>query len=156
MQCPMCRAGLDVTAQANACQACPLYHIARGCRLRLVRCPRCGYHSLPAETPARPQATLAIEPFVLEDCSAACRLGDLATGTWAHLLGFDSLDEKDLHRLVAYGLVPGVHLKLLQRVPAYILKIHETELALEHTLAKAIYVLSDPHQPTSQQSPVSL
>lgn len=153
MQCPMCRVGLDITAQGNACEACPLYHITRGCRLRLVRCPRCGYHSLPAETPARPQATPAIEPFVLEDCSAACRLGDLAAGTRARLVGFDSLGEHDLHRLVAYGLVPGVPLKVLQRVPAYIVKIHETELALEHTLAEAIYVLSDPNQPTSQQSP---
>lgn len=146
MHCPMCRAGLDITAQANACAACPLYHITRGCRLRLVRCPRCGYHSLPAETPVRPHPPHAIEAneaLANVDCSAACRLGDLAAGTRARLVGFDSLGENDLHRLVAYGLVPGVPLKVLQRVPAYIVRIHETELALEHTLAEAIYVLSE-------------
>jgi Fe2+ transport system protein FeoA len=70
-------------------------------------------------------------------------LGDLAVGAQARLVGFDSLDERDLHRLVAFGLTPGVGLKVLQRVPAYILKIHETELVLEQSLANAIYVLSD-------------
>jgi Fe2+ transport system protein FeoA len=44
---------------------------------------------------------------------------------------------------MSYGLVPGVRLKILQRVPATILKIHQTELALEHALTKAIYVLSE-------------
>ncbi len=154
MHCPMCRVSFDGTAQGTACQRCPLYHLHRGCRLQLVRCPRCGYHSLPAEGPARPQAPHAIESLPIEDCSAACRLGDLSAGTQARLVGFDSLDEKDLHRLVAYGLVPGVRLKVLQRVPAYILKIHETELALEHTLAEAIYVLSEQQKPSPRQSAI--
>lgn len=143
MYCPMCREGLDVTARATACQGCLLYHLNRGCRLQLIRCPRCGYHSLPAEELVRSQAAHALEPFAIEGCSAAGRLGDLSAGTRARLLGFDSLDEKALHRLVAYGLIPGVRLKVLQRVPAYILKIHETELALEHSIAQAIYVLSE-------------
>ncbi len=95
-----------------------------------------------AET-ARPQAPGPVEPFGLKDCGAACLLGELPVGAQARLVGYDSLNERELQRLVAYGLVPGVRVTLLQRVPAYILKIHETELALEHTVAKAIYVLAD-------------
>ncbi len=144
MHCPMCRVPLDATDGLHACQSCPFYHLTRGCRFQLVRCPRCGYHSLPTEETVTPHVASVTQSFTMRDCGAACPLGDLAVGAQARLVGFDSLDEKELHRLMAYGLVPGVHLRVLQRVPAYILRIHETELALEQTLAEAIYVLSDP------------
>jgi Fe2+ transport system protein FeoA len=85
----------------------------------------------------------AVEPLHADNRAAPCTLNELAVGAQACLVGFDSLTERDLQRLVAYGLVPGARLKVLQRVPAYILKIHETELALEHSLVKAIYVYSD-------------
>ena len=144
MRCPMCHGLLDATAQAQACQSCPLYHLARGCRLQLIRCPTCGYHSLPGEERAPRQMLPAVEPLHMEDGAAPCPLNELAVGAQACLVGFDSLTERDLQRLMAYGLVPGARLKVLQRVPAYILKIYETELALEHSLVKAIYVHPDP------------
>ncbi|MFQ5847967.1 MAG: FeoA family protein [Candidatus Methylomirabilales bacterium] len=148
MRCPMCRAPLDEAAQVQACRNCPLYHWTRGCRLQLIRCPRCGYHSLPGEGTAASQAGApAVPPWpcVLKEGDAVCVLGEVAVGAQARVVGFDSDHERDVQRLVAYGLVPGVRLTVLQRVPATIIKIHETELALEHSLAKAIYVLSD-HQ----------
>lgn len=143
MHCPMCHGLLDATAQAQACQSCPLYHLTSGCCLQLIRCPTCGYHSLPGEETPPPRVLPRVEPLHAEN-GAARPLNELAVGAHACLVGFDSLGERDLQRLVAYGLVPGSRLKVLQRVPAYILKIHETELALEHSLVKAIYVLSDP------------
>lgn len=156
MRCPMCRIPLDVTAGTQACESCPFYHWTRGCRLQLVRCPGCGYHSLPVEGTVEPEVFLVIEPLAIEDCGKACSLVELIVGAQARLVGFDSLHEHEVQRLMAYGLVPGVHLKVLQRVPAYILRIHETELALEYSLAKAIYVLSDEKQSTRPQPAVSM
>lgn len=144
MRCPMCHGLLDCTGNAQGCQSCPLYHLTRGCRLQLIRCPNCGYHSLPGEKTAGPQVLPAVEPLHADNRAVPCTLIELAVGAQACLVGFDSLTERDLQRLVAYGLVPGARLKVLQRVPAYILKIHETELALEHSLVKAIYVHPDP------------
>ena len=143
MHCPMCHGVLDATAQAQACQSCPLYRLTSGCCLQLIRCPTCGYHSLPGEETPPPQMLPVVEPLHVEN-GAARPLNELAVGAQARLVGFDALSERDLQRLVAYGLTPGSLLEVLQRVPAYILKIHETELALEHSLVKAIYVLSDP------------
>ncbi len=144
MHCPMCHGLLNARAQAHACQSCPLYHLGSGCCLQLIRCPTCGYHSLPGEEKPSPQVLPAVEPLHIQNGTAARPLDELEVGARACLIGFDSLNERDLQRLVAYGLIPGARLKVLQRVPAYILKIHETELALEHSLVKAIYVLSDP------------
>ncbi len=148
MHCPMCHLPLYAEAQAQACRSCPLYRWTRGCHLRLIRCPRCGYHSLPEEPTERATASQASQvakplPRQDSDCGAACPLSELAVGAWARLVSFNGLKERDLQRLVAYGLVPGVRLKMLQRVPTYILKIHETELALEEALAAAIYVTSE-------------
>lgn len=139
----MCRVSFDPSAGIRACQSCPFYHLARGCRLRLVRCPRCGYHSLPTEETVDFPVPPAPEPLAMKDCSAACLLAELGVGGQGRVVGFDSLNERELQRLMAYGLVPGVRLTVLQRVPATILKIHQTELALEHALTKAIYVVSE-------------
>lgn len=46
MRCPTCGSDLDAEAQANACRGCPLSRRTEACRLGLVRCPSCGYHSL--------------------------------------------------------------------------------------------------------------
>jgi ferrous iron transport protein A len=149
MRCPMCRISFDPSAGIQACQSCPFYRLARGCRLRLIRCPRCGYHSLPTEETVDSPVPSALQPLAVTDCGAACLLAELGVGAQARVVGFDSLNERELQRLMAYGLVPGVRLKILQRVPATILKIHQTELALEHALTKAIYVVSDHHSASS-------
>jgi Fe2+ transport system protein FeoA len=149
MRCPMCRVSFDPSSGIHACQSCPFYHLARGCRLRLIRCPRCGYHSLPTEETISSPVPSALQASAMKDCGAACLLAELGVGAQGRVVGFDSLNERELQRLMAYGLVPGVRLKILQHVPATILKIHQTELALEHTLAKAIYVVSDHHSASS-------
>lgn len=151
----MCRVSFDPSSGIQACQGCPFYQLARGCRLRLIRCPRCGYHSLPTEETVDSPVPSPLESSAVTDCGAACLLAELGVGVPGRVVGFDSLHERELQRLMAYGLVPGVRLTILQRVPATILKLHQTELALEHALTKAIYVLSDEKQDSCRQSPVS-
>lgn len=46
----------------------------------------------------------------------------------------------DAYRLMSLGLVPGAAIKLLQRVPNYILQVGETQVALDELLARDIYV----------------
>jgi len=71
-------------------------------------------------------------------------LDALRAGERARLVGYDGISEHELQRLAAYGLVPGVQLTVLQRKPAVILRFHQTELAVEPALAKAIYVSCTP------------
>lgn len=45
-----------------------------------------------------------------------------------------------LHRLTAFGIVPGVPVELHQKYPAYCIKFEETELALDKDVAEDIYI----------------
>lgn len=41
-------------------------------------------------------------------------------GAWVRLVSFDGLGGRDLKRLLAYGLVPGVRVRVVQRAPAVV------------------------------------
>jgi ferrous iron transport protein A len=142
----MCGALLNAEAQIEACRSCPLYGWTQGCRLGLLRCPACGYHSLPHET-----RDLSEPAIVLKDHprrgpqkdETMCLLSEAPSGTRARLMSLDGLSERELKRLLAYGLAPGVSVQVLQRVPAVVIKVQEIELALEEALAQAIYVVPE-------------
>lgn len=44
------------------------------------------------------------------------------------------------HQIASLGIAPGVPLRLHQRWPSFVLKCEETEIALEESIAKNIYV----------------
>ena len=136
--------------------------MASGCRVDLIACPQCGYHSLPGEHDhARPHPadvadpghavghsgtadSLAAPGEVGGDvalCSGAMPLSELRSGSRARLLGFRGIDDNYLGRLTAYGMLPGVSIEVLQRFPAIILGVYQAELALETELAEGIWVL---------------
>lgn len=160
MRCPMCGHVLGEEAQERACRGCPLRVLTKGCRLGLLRCPVCRYHSLsrefqrnpeqnvPSKRPKPKEATRIPTPKVTttKDLGNKTKisLGELPPGAEARLLGFDGLREPEVRRLLAYGLVPGVRVRLLQRSPAVVLKAGETELALEVELAHSIEVVPSP------------
>jgi len=45
-----------------------------------------------------------------------------------------------LHKLMSFGIVPGVKIKLLQKSPSYVIQVDETQVALEEHIARDIYV----------------
>ena len=45
-----------------------------------------------------------------------------------------------LHKLMSLGVVPGVRILIHQTFPAVVIKVEETQVALEHDIAKEIYV----------------
>lgn len=46
-----------------------------------------------------------------------------------------------LERLSGLGVIPGAHLRLSQKSPSYLLKVQETEVALDKEIAQGIYVV---------------
>jgi len=159
MHCPMC--GSELADRAlSVCDHCPLQRLSGGCTLELVPCAQCGYHSLPDELAAAPQG----HPRSRE-VPAACGaegtqdtlpLGSLRAGTLARVARVDCGDEAVDRRLLAYGLAPGARIEVLQRRPALILRIYETELALAPEVAAGIAVAVAPiaGAPGSEPSPV--
>lgn len=45
-----------------------------------------------------------------------------------------------LHKLMSFGIVPGVQIKLLQKSPSFVIQVDETQVALEEYIARDIYV----------------
>ena len=45
-----------------------------------------------------------------------------------------------MHKLLSIGMVPGTKLKLHQKFPTYIVKVNETQIALDGEVANLIYV----------------
>lgn len=45
-----------------------------------------------------------------------------------------------IKKLYAFGILPGVEVELMQLSPAYVLKVEETQLALEREVAESIFV----------------
>lgn len=66
-------------------------------------------------------------------------LADILPGSLVKILAFDeSLPPKRRVQLIAYGLSPGLWVEVLQQSPVTIIRIDNTELALEKSLAEKI------------------
>lgn len=49
-------------------------------------------------------------------------------------------DENLLRKLIAMGIMPGLKITLEQRFPSYVIKVGGMRIAIDRTLARAIYV----------------
>ncbi len=116
----------------------------RGCpwavgHCQILDCPRCGY-AVPDERASRlarwvrKWTTGRAPPALPEATLAELRPGDV--GVIEGLEGDAAL----VARLTAQGLVPGVSLRLAQRIPSYVIELGETTLAFEWLVARGIRV----------------
>jgi DtxR family Mn-dependent transcriptional regulator len=67
-------------------------------------------------------------------------LSSLEPGFSARILFIKLKHRERLHQLTAFGLNPGVVLKLLQRSPAYCIQYDGTELSMDHRVARDLFV----------------
>lgn len=67
-------------------------------------------------------------------------LPTLPPGQWANVIALQSQNPARLDRLSAFGLMPGCPVQLVQNQPTFILRVGETELALDHEVAAEIWV----------------
>jgi DtxR family Mn-dependent transcriptional regulator len=133
LHCPLC--GFEFEKSESVCtHGCPL---GRFCKL--IRCPSCRYEF---PEPSHPLAWLAKRLHRPRPPTPAGTLDltQLAPGETAEFAGVNSANESRKHTLAVYGLVPGSRLTLQQRSPAYVVRVGETELALEGDIAREILV----------------
>jgi DtxR family Mn-dependent transcriptional regulator/ferrous iron transport protein A len=50
------------------------------------------------------------------------------------------VEEEKLRKLTAFGILPGVEIRILQVYPIYVLEIGHTQLAVDYEIAKNIMV----------------
>ena len=64
----------------------------------------------------------------------------LQVGESARVAYFSTREHTRLLKLSAFGISPGIAIKLIQKWPAFVIQCEETEIALEPEVAKNIYV----------------
>ena len=64
----------------------------------------------------------------------------LSRGEEAKVAYINTQTHPRLHKLMSFGIVPGVQIKLLQKSPSFVIQVDETQVALEEYIARDIYV----------------
>jgi ferrous iron transport protein A len=143
--CPLC--GFEFRKMDTACHpGCPLET-----RCNMVRCPSCGF-----EFPDEPKAFYWLRNLFRRRRKASprpgqCSLTNLETGGRARIVRMASAGDGRRNHLAAYGLVPGCEVLLIQRSPAFVLRVDQTELALDEDIAKEIIVKPIDGLPPAEQ-----
>lgn len=138
MNCPLC--GLSFDETKLACHPSCVLHEA----CNVICCPGCGYQMVDTSrsklagslrrlfrcghhTPAAPQ-------------QRRCSLTDMRAGQSGTVAAVGSDSEDVRERLMILGVMPGAAFTLVQRRPAFVVRVGLTELSLEHNVAAAIGV----------------
>ena len=69
------------------------------------------------------------------------RLSDLCVGEQAIVTSFEGLENKHVRKLLAFGVMFGTMVEILQVSPTIVIRFEHTQLALDHEIATHIYVL---------------
>jgi Fe2+ transport system protein FeoA len=136
LTCPMC--GFEFERTDTLCaHGCPL-----GALCHLVRCPGCEY-----EFPETPPTVSFVKRILRKRLPVVTGLppgvrtaSDLRTGQRARVLCLGSTVTERHRTLTVYGLGPEAEITLVQRQPACVIRIGETELALDPEIARDILV----------------
>lgn len=153
LTCPLC--GFEFEKTDTLCaHGCPL-----GSLCHLVRCPACEY-----EFPETPPAVSFVRRLLRRRLPTVAGLppgvrtaAELRPGQKATVLCLGST-VTDRHRtLTVYGLGPDAEITLVQHQPACVIRIGETELALDPDIARDILVqpLDASQEPDPESAPVS-
>ena len=145
MRCQLC--GYEFESTSLVCHTnCPL-----GSHCNLICCPHCGYQVvdesksrlanwigriLPARS--RPENAKDRARRVMEE--RVVPLSHIPNGSQVEVRTLDEMPAKRLARLSLFGLIPGSLVTLIQRHPAPVVRVGETELALSADILDQIWV----------------
>jgi len=79
-------------------------------------------------------------PFPQAGPSSPVPLGELRPGEEGRVAYIDTGDGRRLEQLSSLGIVPDAVLRLLQKRPAPVVQVGETEVAIDFHIARQIYV----------------
>ena len=111
---------------------------------KLVRCPNCQY-----EFPERPESIGLLQrlfhrPQAAPAHSDSVPLSELNDGESSELVCLNCTQISRRNALAVFGLVPGSRLILQQKRPSFVVRVGETELALDGDIAREILVRRSP------------
>ena len=136
LTCPFC--GFEFAKEDTLCHhGCPL-----GSVCRLSRCPNCQY-----EFAEKPKAVSWLGSLLtrrrqpVQDLPEhVVTVRDLRASEQARVLCLGGGTDSRQNNLAVFGVVPGAEITLVQQRPAPVLRVGETELALDPAIARDILV----------------
>ena len=141
LTCPLCGHRFEAAGHV-ACKSCPLQS---GCQV--VCCPACGYQTVdPHKSLFGRLAQTLFNSFRLPGGASrldrvGLTLADVPPGWRARVAGFtDRVSPDRQARLQAYGLIQNYWVRVVQHSPVTVVRLDNTELALETELAGEIQV----------------
>ena len=135
MRCPLCSHEFDAR-EGRCAPACPLQS---GCHF--ICCPRCGY-AIADE--AKSTSARWLRRWKRARPRGRITLADLRDGEAAQIAHIQSDDPARDERLIAYGLVPGQRVTLVQKRPAFVIRVEQTELAMDEQVARFVFLAPEP------------
>ena len=136
LTCGLCGRRFVEDRGQRACRACPL---SAGCRF--VRCPACGYENpVEPEWLARLWRRRAPRGGGGAGRAGGATLADLRPGDGATVVDVDGTDPRRAAVLASLGLLPGVAVTVVQRWPAWVVRLGFAEVALDTELARQVRV----------------
>lgn len=70
----------------------------------------------------------------------------LRVGEGGYVRQLPATDPPLAQKLLALGVMPGAFVKVIQRFPAYVLQVGYTQIAIDHQLARCIWVQPAPEE----------
>ena len=136
--CPLCSFSFRKD-EMRCVGSCP---IAKHCGM--ICCPSCNYQFILPQTRGtlRTRLSRLFARWHCDTTSAAdvCTLEELPADCDAEVVALDLRNNPRLAKLSAYGLALGCRVQVRQRWPEYVIRIGETELAMEASVAASIHV----------------
>ncbi len=135
VQCGLC--GFEFDPSAMQCHsACPM-----NATCAVLCCQQCGYQMVDesrATAASWLRRLFSGKAAPAQHEAGTRRLSELSPGQSGEVMAIESRQASRLDRLGALGLVPGSIVTLLQRAPAFILRVGETELTVDESIASEI------------------
>jgi Fe2+ transport system protein FeoA len=143
LTCPLC--AFEFKRVDTICRhGCPLSSICN-----LVRCPSCAYE-FPETPPQRSWFARLVRPNDDGRPEASCEtvsVEKLAAGETAHVVCVAGQPDDRRNTLAVFGVTPGSEITLIQHRPSCVLRVGETELALDTDIAQRILVMREEAAP---------
>jgi DtxR family Mn-dependent transcriptional regulator len=129
---------LDLKDQALESTSCSFEHVldpavTESVCSMLGHPPTCPHGKRIPPGPCCKSAQRQIAPVVLP-------LSELSPGQNAKIVFITTPHHKRFDRLVNLGVIPGGKIKLIQKIPSYLLKVGSTEVAIDDEIASEIFV----------------
>ena len=67
-------------------------------------------------------------------------IADVNKGAKGKIAYLHTRDNKKLQKLMAMGLLPGVSVEVIQRFPSYVLKIGNSQIAMDEEMARDVFI----------------